>query len=79
MDLYNQLLTTASEEEQNALMREILDIAKEMFYSIGINLLPSGYGVVKNNFHNVPESMPSSGGTYLNPGPTNPEQYFIDQ
>lgn len=28
-------------------------------------------------FLNVPKSMYSTGGPYLNPGPTNPSQYFI--
>jgi peptide/nickel transport system substrate-binding protein len=79
MDLYNELLTTADPEQRNELMWQILDIAKDQFYSIGINLQGNGYGIVKNNFRNVPESMPASGATYNNPGPTNPEQYFFDQ
>jgi peptide/nickel transport system substrate-binding protein len=31
---------------------------------------------VKNNFHNVPKSMPGSW-LYPNPAPTNTVQYFI--
>jgi peptide/nickel transport system substrate-binding protein len=79
MDLYNELLTTADAEKRNELMWEILEIAKDQFYSIGVSSEPPGYGIVKNNFRNVPTSMPASGGTYWNPAPTNPQQYFIEQ
>jgi peptide/nickel transport system substrate-binding protein len=77
MALYDQLKSTADVEEQNALMAEILQEAADAFYVIGISLPPSGYGVVQDHFYNVPDSMPDSW-TYPNPGPTNPEQYFIE-
>lgn len=57
-------------------MKRILDIAAETFWAIGISLPVGGYGIVKNNFHNVPASMPDSF-VYPTPGPTNPEQYFV--
>ncbi len=77
IDLYNQLKSTGDQNEQDALMAEILDIAAEQFYVIGIVLPGEGYGIVKNNFHNVPTVMPGAW-TYPSPAPTNPEQYFID-
>lgn len=77
MELYDDLQATASEQEQLRLMEEILEIAKEKFYHIGIANQPPGYGLVKDNFRNVPESMPQAG-LYPNPAPTMPEQYFID-
>jgi peptide/nickel transport system substrate-binding protein len=77
MELYGQIKLTADLDEQNALMGEILQIAADQFYAIGISLPPSGYGIVRDNFYNVPESMPDSW-TYPNPAPTNPEQYFIE-
>jgi ABC-type transport system substrate-binding protein len=77
MELYDRLRSAVDAGEQAALMREILEISREEFYVIGINLKPSVYGVVKNNFHNVPESMPYAF-LYPTPGPTNPEQYFIE-
>ena len=77
MDLYDQIQASADADEQMRLMTEILDIAKEQFYHIGIATQPPGYGIVKNNFHNVPESMPQAG-LYPNPAPTMPEQYFIE-
>jgi ABC-type transport system substrate-binding protein len=76
MELYDELQATADADRQRELMMEIHEIAKEFFYHIGIATQPPGYGVVKNNFRNVPESMPQAG-LYPNPAPTRPEQYFI--
>ncbi len=78
LDLYRQVTETADEEEQYRLMAEIMAIAQEQFYAIGISLPAPGYGIVKDNFMNVPPSMPDST-QYPTPGPTNTEQYFIDQ
>ena len=58
-------------------MRQILDIAAEEFYVIGISLPTPGFGIVKNTFHNVPASMPGAW-IYPTPAPTNPEQFFIE-
>ena len=75
MELYEQLTSTPDPEEQAELFKQIIQIAQEQFYSIGVSTLPNGYGIVKNNFHNVPGSMPNAF-VYNNPGPTRPEQYF---
>ena len=76
MRLYDQLMLTADADQRKALMTEILTIAAEEFYVIGISIPADGYGIVKNNFHNVPEEMPASY-IYPNPAPCNPEQFFI--
>ena len=57
-------------------MRQILAITGEEFPVIGTDMDPDNYGVVKTNFHNVPDIMPDTA-FYVTPGPTNPEQYFI--
>jgi len=75
--LWDAIRATADEAEQVALMEQVLEIAADQFYAIGIASTVPGIGIVKNNFHNVPDSMPSTGGAYNAPGPTNPEQYFI--
>ncbi len=75
MELYDELHATLDEDERARIMGEILDISKEEFYVIGTSLPPESYGVVKNNFHNVPEMYDAA--LYPQPGPTNPEQYFI--
>ncbi len=77
MELYDMIKATTDTEEQAEYMRELLQIAKEEFYVMGIALPGDGYGIVRNNFHNVPESMPASW-QYVNPGPTNTCQYYID-
>jgi len=77
MELYDQLRATSDPAEQRRLFMEILDIAAEEFYAIGISLPLQGYGIVKNTFHNVPEVMPSAW-LYPHPAPTRPEQYFTE-
>lgn len=76
MDLYGELQASGDPEEQVRLMNEILEIAADEFWTMGIAWQGPGYGVKKTNFHNVPASMPASW-IYPTPGPTNPEQYYI--
>ncbi|WP_020579276.1 ABC transporter substrate-binding protein [Actinopolymorpha alba] len=75
--LYDQLQETPDETQQHALVKQIMDINAEMFNVIGISLPGNGYGIVKNNFHNVPASMRDSV-ICLTPGMTQPEQYFVE-
>ena len=75
--LFDEMRTTYDADEAIELAREILEIAKDQFFYIGICTQADGYGVVKNNFGtNIPEQMPGDVG-YQPPGPTNPEQYFF--
>jgi ABC-type transport system substrate-binding protein len=76
MELYNQINRTVDSDERAELMTRILQIAQEQFWVMGMNLTPPGYGIVKNNFHNVRQQMVDAY-LYPTPGPTNPEQYFI--
>ena len=76
MDLYGKLQSSGDPQEQVALMNQILEIAADEFWTMGIAWQAAGYGVKKTNFHNVPASMPASW-IYPTPGPSNPEQYFI--
>jgi peptide/nickel transport system substrate-binding protein len=76
MDLYNQLRATANPDDQNALMKQILDIAADQFYTIGISLPANGYGIVKNNMHNVPATILQAY-LYPSPGPTNTFTYYF--
>ncbi|MEJ7839673.1 MAG: ABC transporter substrate-binding protein [Thermomicrobiales bacterium] len=74
--LYDQLQSTTNADEQYSIFADILAIAQQQFYAIGISLPANGYGIVKNNFHNVPSSF-ADANLFMTPGPTNPEQYFI--
>jgi peptide/nickel transport system substrate-binding protein len=77
MELYRQLSANPDPAQQADLMRQILDIAADEFYALGISLPANGYGIIKNNFHNVPASFPNAW-LYPHPAPTNPFQYFIE-
>jgi peptide/nickel transport system substrate-binding protein len=76
MELYGQLQSSADPDEQVRLMNEILQIAADEFWTMGIAWPAAGYGVKRTNFMNVPASMPASW-IYPTPGPTNPEQYYM--
>jgi peptide/nickel transport system substrate-binding protein len=74
---YRQISNTADFDQQNAIMAEVIAAAATDFYNIGIHEMPTTYGILRPNFHNVPSRM-FFASNYLNPGPTNPAQYFID-
>ena len=76
--LYRQLLQSADMAQQDKLMREIIAIDTEQFQVIGIHQAPTGYGVLRPGFFNVPSFMFSSS-NYPQPAPTNPCQYFIKE
>lgn len=78
IELYYQLSTTPDEEERGKIFTEILELSKEAFYAIGTVFVSETYGIVKNNFKNVPEVIPESA-RFNTPAPTNPEQYFITE
>ncbi len=71
MELYDQLKATGDTKKQDDLMKQILQIAQEQFYAIGIALPTNGYGIVKNNFKNVMKTMPGAW-LFPNPGPSDP-------
>jgi peptide/nickel transport system substrate-binding protein len=73
--LYDKLKATSGDEAQAAIMKQILQGAADAFYVFGVSLPPDGYGVVRNNMHNITRTMPNSFGwpTYA---PTMPEQFF---
>lgn len=58
-------------------MMQILQVAADQFYVLGISTPTNGYGVVKNNFHNVPKTMIAAW-LWPTPAPTNCCQYFIE-
>ncbi len=77
MELYDMLKGTADQELQAQYMNEILQIAQEQFWVMGISLPVPGYAIVKNNMHNVPEVMPGAW-LYPNPAPYNTCQFYFD-
>ncbi|HEU5316189.1 MAG TPA: ABC transporter substrate-binding protein [Chloroflexota bacterium] len=75
MELYRRLLATGDETSQTNLMKQIIEIAAEEFYAIGLATSVNGYGIQRNDFFNVPKTMIGSW-LYPNPGPLNPAQFF---
>jgi peptide/nickel transport system substrate-binding protein len=74
--LYNQLRITSDPAEQNKLMQQIIAIAKEQFYVLGIALPAPGFGIVKNSYGNVPETM-FDAYNWPQPAAAKAEQFFI--
>lgn len=74
--LYDELKGTADPEKQSQLLKEILEIARKEFYTIGTVFNGKGYGIVKDNFRNVPEPT-VVGWQPVQPGAADPEQFFF--
>jgi peptide/nickel transport system substrate-binding protein len=75
--LYDELTQTADSVEHERLLKEILAIARDEYFVIGLGLPVAVYGVRKNNLKNIPDSMPEAA-VYPTPGPTNTAQYFFE-
>lgn len=69
MELYGKLQASPDAKTQVALMNQVLDIAAEEFWTMGVAYEANGYGVKKKNFHkHAPKTMPTSW-IYPTPGP----------
>ena len=67
-DLYARMIASATPAAREELFKEILDIAQEEFWVIGVSLPPSSYGVARADTGNVPQNQPMAW-IYPNPGP----------
>ncbi len=74
--LYDQIQRTTDLDRQTELMAEILELSAEQFYLIGIaREIQTQYGIIKNDFHNVPDWI--YGGFPYGPiRPANPPTFF---
>lgn len=81
MELYWQLIITVDEAKREELFRQILEIAAEDLYSLGVCHLAPGALAVKNRVRNVPD--PAAGWTVDRNvggvGVTIPSQFFIKE
>lgn len=75
-DLYADVKASRDPDEQVELMQQILDIAQEEFWTMGISLPQAHYGIAGENFRNVPEGFADSS-RFGTPGPVNPAQFFL--
>jgi peptide/nickel transport system substrate-binding protein len=78
MDIYNEILTTVSQDKQKELMAKIIAANEENLWVIGLVSMPADYYVAGNNFHNLPPRDFQSW-IYPNPGPIQPEQFFMTE
>jgi peptide/nickel transport system substrate-binding protein len=76
MDLYRQIVQTTDVDRQNSLMKEILAIAQEEFWCMGITLPSNEVGVTSNRMGNTPALSPASA-SYPDPAPLNVSQFFL--
>ncbi len=77
-ELYAAMFASPDPEEREQLFKDLLQIAKEEFYTIGVSLPPSSFGVTTNVMGNVPENQPHAW-IYPNPGPMNTSLLFKRQ
>ncbi len=77
MRLFDQIKGTGDLELQSELMTELLAIARDQFYVIGINSITPGYGIAKNYFRNVPELSVGSW-KFPWPAPIDTTLFFIE-
>jgi peptide/nickel transport system substrate-binding protein len=76
--LYDQIKGTSDAEKQAAPFQQILDIAADQFYQIGVSTAINGFAVVSNKLGNVPENTPT-GWIHPDPGTLNTEQFYFKQ
>ena len=75
--LFELIKATADPKLQDDLMQEILRIAADEFYVMGVFRGGFDQGIVRSGFRNVPDVIMSSW-SYPDPAPTNPAQYFME-
>lgn len=74
--LYEQLQATPDDAKQKEIMKQILDIAAEQFWCMAISRYYKGYGIIKNNFKNLPKEV-WAWHLCNSPAQTMPEQYYF--
>lgn len=76
LELWDRMNATVDQDQRAELMREMLQIAADSFYTIGVVVPLSNYGIVSNRMHNVPDRIEGSY-WFAPPGPTNPPTYYF--
>ena len=76
MDLYDQIFATIDVPTRLQLMKQVMQIAKDQFYTIGIMQPTTDYGIINKQLRNVPKTLMAST-EYTHPGAANPEQFYF--
>lgn len=77
IELYWKLTETPDDKQREQLFRQILAIAKQEFWIIGIGTYPPPFMAVSNRLHNVTENIPETA-VYNTPAHANPETWYLD-
>jgi peptide/nickel transport system substrate-binding protein len=77
-ELFDTLKSSPDDAKQKDLMKQILDIAADEFWCMGIMHYYHSYGIIKNNFKNVPKEV-WAWHLCNSPAQTMPEQYYFDK
>jgi peptide/nickel transport system substrate-binding protein len=75
-ELYETIQATPDVAKQKELYKQVLDIAADNFWCMAIMHYYKGYGIVKNNFKNVPKKL-YDWHLCNAPAQTMPEQYYF--
>lgn len=76
-ELYQQAVVETDQAKQDKLMQQIFDINADEFWTMGVIDYPKSFGVVKNDFRNVPMNENQfTGWMFPGPAPFNPCTFF---
>lgn len=78
VELMWQYASTPDPDEREEIFRQVLEIAKQEFWGIGVGTALNQYWVVKNRIHNIIEGVPDTW-VYKTPAHANPETWFINE
>ncbi|KKB12508.1 hypothetical protein VE25_06110 [Devosia geojensis] len=73
--LYDEIFETVDVARRLEIMREIMRVAKEQLYTIGVMQPTTDYGIINKLMRNVPPVLLAST-QYTHPGSANPEQFY---
>ncbi|WP_319518611.1 ABC transporter substrate-binding protein [uncultured Martelella sp.] len=75
-ELFRAVLAEPDQQKRIEMFHEIMDIAKESFWTLGIMQPTADYGIRNIRLRNVPDVLMAST-MYAHPGASNPEQYYF--
>lgn len=76
MALYDEIMATIDPAKRLDLMKQLMAITAEQFYTIGIMQPTTDYGIISKRLKNVPPVLLAST-EYTHPGAANPEQFYF--
>ncbi len=76
MELFDQVLMTGDPDEQVRLMQQIMEIAEQNLWVVGIAPRPPEFAIANNKLRNVPDSYTDS---LESPGVFHPESWYFTE